>query len=166
MMPTGTWSERVSILAKNHAVALIQGAVSGDGTCHWPSTHSRGEVAPVLGMVAIRMREAHSPAVEISSLEFFTGQFQKPLRGISMLLCPLANHTSPINISSSFWTSPMLSLMVRVWAVNEAAGVLTVNSHVLSDAALAVAAADIQSPLTLMVAPGVAFPQRRTSVCC
>ena len=83
-----------------------------------------------------------------------------------MLLCPLANHTSPINISSSFWTSPMLSLMVRVWAVNEAAGVLTVNSHVLSDAALAVAAADIQSPLTLMVAPGVAFPQRRTSVCC
>ncbi len=46
-------------------------------------------------------RPAYLPASAIYMAAPSTGQLPNPSRGISMLLCPLANHTSPIRISCS-----------------------------------------------------------------
>ena len=95
-MPMGMSSTLCTILAKNQAVALNRGAVSGDDTCHLPLQLSTGFVCPFWGIGAMRT-QVFSEAVAISSLAFFTGQFQKPSKGISMFDCPDANHTSPMS---------------------------------------------------------------------
>lgn len=145
-------------------------AVAGEGTCHRQSlTHSCGVVAPVLGTVAIRILPDHSPAVAISWLALPTGQFRKPLNGISILLCPPAYHTSPMRMFPSFTLLASLSpfsVMTMVCGVKDAFGVATVSNHVLSCKAVVRKIRFVQLHLTSTVDLGVALPQSRASVCC
>ena len=143
----------------------MPGAVAGEGTCHLPSTFSTGFVWPFFGMVAMRTKR-FSLAVAMISLLPSTGQFQKPLSGISMFDCPDANQTSPMSTRERTTFSPPCSSMTIVCSTFEAAGVAMLSSQRPSLSARVVNFSLVQSTETVMEDFGVASPQRRACVFC
>ena len=102
----------------------------------------------------------------MTSLLPSTGQFQKPLSGISMFDWPEANHTSPMSTRLRMTFSPPCSSMTMVCSSFEAAGVAMLSSHWPSLSARVVNLSPVQSTVTVMSHFGAACPQRRACVFC
>ena len=158
-------STRCSIWPKKKPVALIHGAVSGEGTCHLPDTSSTGLVCPFCLICATRSQR-FSRAVAMTSLEFSTGQFQNPFRGISMLDCPEANHTSPMSTCSSTTCWLPFSMSVMRCSCLAAAGVGSISDQLPFLSAWVVTGWPSQSASALTVAPALALPHKRAWVRC
>ena len=107
-----------------------------------------------------------SEAVAMTSLLPSTGQFQKPLSGISMFDCPDANHTSPMSTRLRTTFSPPCSSMTMVCSSFEAAGVAMLSSHWPSLSARVVNLSPVQSTVMVMSHFGAACPQRCACVFC
>ncbi len=98
------------------------------------------------------------------SLALRTGLFQKPFNGISMLLCPEANHTSPIKTLFNTTSSP--SEIDMEYGVNPAGGVEMEAIQFPLASAFTLVTSDVHEGRTATVFPGADFPQIFTLVFC
>lgn len=100
--------------------------------------------------------------VPVASLTGCPGQ---PSTGISMLLCPEQNHTSPIRILLND-TDDSLSRIVMVYVSVDASGVGTENDQFPSESAFTLCFLPFQETFISTVSSGLLQPQRRTSARC
>ena len=106
----------------------------------------------------------YCPAFVITSLAPLIGLFQNPFRGISILLCPDANHTSPMSILLSTTSSPSDIVIECFVKLASGVSILTIQSPSLSATALSIL--PFQDVLILTVLPLSDLPHILTLLFC